>query len=769
MSFFKYAKLCSFVTLLLITGCSGSSDTSSTSSTSTIDSSQASAPSVSAPPEMSGTYSGTETDMSDGGMMESYPGMESAGPGPAGNSKPQIAKRQAIPRPDDPSDWSTRQITAAIEERDLKVIDALAVYADQNQGIDQSAQTVIDWLQLLNQPAVVLMAPSNRGAGAPNSGYPVPGSEGYPTPDDAGASLNVPNSGSEPFDPAAGPGGGPAGYDGAPMAEDDPAGYDSSMMEEGMMPGVPGGGRRNAGSVATDEQIASALIDTLLALHSLTSYQAARDVLQGNLELPFPPEKTAAWTMTSLIKHIEGPHDPAGKILKQSIKQPDLVRSGSGDFDSSRLQEVALQNHWTSALSVVDGLMGLKSSGLSQAKKRQNMNGYEGGEMYDGAPEGDALSATIPGEPGAYPGGAPGGVPNNRPGNDKTNEVNPIPADLTLADFTQEEALAASQYLWSDQLVAEVTERLTESETLMKDPSLLLLAGQLPVTSTRYAFQNFLKKNWLMNEDWTRNPSSFVQYDIFSNYLRDPGLIITLKELPREQQANANANGGEAGYDGAGLQPNNNRQNQDPEKLREERVKNLWFETSQKFTLGLMDRMLSAANAGQLAEYNLDELDIKLHRNASVTLSSRLELALGPPSADPEQDRRDKTVVNYVRIESSELGLKEVNYYKSALRKEAEFIIMNKNGRWLSAPVEKDRRTGELVSVDVLLSLNNARPSIQRRNQQPQQGFNDIAAPPGGNYGEGGGNQTFVIEILTVRIPNPETFLAEPEQAVSAK
>jgi hypothetical protein len=178
-----------------------------------------------------------------------------------------------------------------------------------------------------------------------------------------------------------------------------------------------------------------------------------------------------------------------------------------------------------------------------------------------------------------------------------------------------------------------------------------------------------------------------------------------------------------------------------------------------------MDRMLEAAQGNHLPESNLDEIGIKLHRNASVTVDSRLELALGEPSADSELDTRDKTTVNYIRIESSELGQRDANHYKTVLRKEQQFMILNNNGMWLSAPVDKDRKTGELVSVDVLLSKNNARPTVGGNNQRGPS--NDIAnlAPGTG----GGGNQTFVIEILVVRVPNPEIFLQPPQQAVSEK
>ena len=200
--------------------------------------------------------------------------------------------------------------------------------------------------------------------------------------------------------------------------------------------------------------------------------------------------------------------------------------------------------------------------------------------------------------------------------------------------------------------------------------------------------------------------------------------------------------------------------------------------------LGLMDRMHRAAYNRALSEHNPDELDVRLHRDAVVTFDSRLELVRDEMSQDPEEPLPDKTTVNYVRIELNNLtpqeGEKIVKHYISSLRGEKINTILNNNGMWMET-FQKHRLKKQIISTDVLLSRNGARkpivsPQENRRGAGqpgPEAYGNEGFAPPGGPGGEyggpGSGQGGFVVEILTVRIPDPEEFLKPSEEYVSKK
>ena len=732
---------------------------------------------------------------SNAGMEEMYAGSE-YGESESSNKKSAATKPELPPRPprpEDVRDWTSQHITSAIEERDLKVKEALEIYTDAHRGEDESAQEVVAWMQILLQPPVEPPKPkSNRGnSGSEGYGYPGGQGPGYPGGEGAG------------YPGAEGPGGEYSGGEN-PNGEYSSPDYPEGEYPGGEYPGgeYPGGdmyaggeysggeyGRpKKSNAEQATEEIAESLIDSLFGLQSLTGYQAARELLSGQIALPIDEEKVARHTLTALLRNIQSPNDPATKILRQTMIEPKVIREAEGDFDSRRLQNVAMEEHWKNALAVMDGVMGVASSEISRQKKNpNNMGGEYGGE---GA-----------GYPGAYPGGYPEGPggpgePQGEGNNRKEEEENvitknPIPENLRLPNYSQEQATAARHYVWSNEMVEEVSKRLKVSDTLMREPELLLMAGQIPATSSRYALQQFLAKNWMISDDWTRNAVDLVKHDVFKNYMRDPGLLIAVKSLPREQQArNANGPGG-GGYEGAGggeyggegqRRPQNRAQ---AGNQQEAQAKGEWFKASEHLMLSLMDRMHHAAHNRTLPQSDSDELDVRLHRNAVVTLDSRLEIVLDQTSQDPEEPLADKTVVNYVRIELDNLtpqeGEKIYKHYVSSLRGEKLHPILSNNGMWMES-TQQNRLKKEIVSVDVLLSRNGIRkpiapPENNRRNGEPpgaeqygNQGFNP---PPGeyggGEYGGGGGQGGFVVEILTVRIPDPEEFLKPAEEYVSQK
>lgn len=660
--------------------------------------------------------------------QENYggPGMSSAGDT---NTPPPAPPRP--PRPDDPAIWSSQQITSAIEERDLKVKDALIAYTESHRGEDQAAQEIVAWMEILKLPPVEPPKPQANNNGYGSSGYPG-GSEGYPT--------------------------GEGAY---PEGSSDPAAYEGAMMEEEMYSGAGDYGQPNPNgkkSQKADDEIAEVLIDSLMGIQSLTSFQAARNLLEGEITISLDPERTARQIMTGLLQNIQSAYGPGAKIMRQTILDPALIRSGDGDFDSRRLQNISMEEHWKNAVAVMDGMMGVDSSKAGPPKPQPGQENYGYSDPSMEMSSGEGIG--------------PDGQPMRKEDGNRPPARNPIPKNLRLPNYTQEQATAAKNYLWAPEMIDQITQRLTVSDTLMREPDLVMLAGQLPATASRHALQQYLEKNWKASDDWTRNPIDLVRHDAFKKFLRDPGLLVTVKSLPHEQ---INATGAGGGDYGSGEETGNAGASRPTDEDASERhSKGEWFKATEHLMIGLMDRMQLAASQNSLPVSDEKELDVRLHRKAELTMSSRLELVLGHQSADPKKPMPDKTTVNYARIELNSLTPQEgeaiVKHYRSALRNENVFTILNNNGMWMESS-GRDRVSDELYSQDVLLSKSNSRKAIVPAGGERANSFESstpsseqYANPGGYENGEGGGQGGFVIEILTVRIPDPEEFLKPAEQ-----
>ncbi|MDC0273793.1 hypothetical protein OAL44_02195 [Planctomycetaceae bacterium] len=674
-----------------------------------------------------GAPSTPEADYESEMASENYDSAGGSGMNPEGNNASSPAAPPRPPRPEDPTVWSSQEITSAVEERDLKVKDALKSYTESHRGEDQAAEEIVAWMEILKLPPVEPPKPQTKN-GAGSNGYPGESAEGSAE-------------------------GYPPGEGAYPEGSIDPGAYEPPMMEEEMYanPGANGQPNSNSNkSKKSDDEIAESLIDSLMGIQSLTSFQAARNLLEGKLTLSIEPEKTARQIMTALLQNIQGASDPGAKILRQTILEPELIRSGEGDFDSRRLQNISMEEHWKNAISVMDGMMGVDTSKAGPPKPQPGQGDYG---YPTGSPE---MSG---GEIG------PDGQPMKKDEGNQPPARNPLPQNIRLPNYTQEQATAAQNYLWAPEMIDQIAQRLTISDTLMREPDLVMLAGQLPATASRHAFQQFLEKNWKVSDDWTRNPVDLVKHDAFKKFMRDPGLLISLKSLPHEQANTAGANDGDygGGEGGAGETGGRREAAGDP---RERHSKGEWFKATEHMMLGLMDRMQIAASTGSLPASDEKQLDVRLHRKAEITIGSHLELVLGHQSADPKKPQPDKTTVNYVRIELNSLTAAEgeaiVKHYRSALRNENVFTVLNKNGMWMESS-GTNRGSDELYSQDVLLTRNNSRKSIEEPGRQPANSFESSAPTDGfsdpGSYDGGGGGGGFVVEILTVRIPDPEVFL----------
>ncbi|MBD3673004.1 MAG: hypothetical protein HUJ26_05705, partial [Planctomycetaceae bacterium] len=226
-----------------------------------------------------------------------------------------------LPRPEDVSKWSSQEITFAIEERDLRVLEALANYSQAQEANDRAALEIVSWIDLLTQP--------KRAS----------------------------------TDPAA-------------IDELHEINYQSPLVtrtpdsNDGFGEVRTGEGPIGSGVFGAEEVIAEALIDSLIGTRTLTGYQIARDFLAGQSPVAIGDEYAVRLVLTALLKNCSGINCPGAKLLQQALFSPARLRSGSQELDAAALQKIAYEEHGKNSLSLIDGLMGLSTWGVTQMHLR---------------------------------------------------------------------------------------------------------------------------------------------------------------------------------------------------------------------------------------------------------------------------------------------------------------------------------------------------------------------------------------------------------------
>ena len=180
--------------------------------------------------------------------------------------------------------------------------------------------------------------------------------------------------------------------------------------------------------------------------------------------------------------------------------------------------------------------------------------GYSSPEGYgsmptDYAPGGSPPVATFPG-PGQYPGASPPGEeystetsmgpypgqPGMRPGPQVGLVTTPqglaklVAAERRLAvrGLPRDVALQIVPKLWSPTVIDFVDSRLRQARSLQDNPREILLAATLPMDVTRTRLAALFRANL------DNGPEPLTALGFGNNLFVDPGLVVVLKTLPRE-------------------------------------------------------------------------------------------------------------------------------------------------------------------------------------------------------------------------------------------
>jgi hypothetical protein len=646
---------------------------------------------------------------SQSGVPETTPAPSPTAPGPSSPKPPQSPevkkeepkkeepkKEEKPPLPEDVAKWKQQDYHRARQENDPKLLTAIARLGEKFPGNEKAARCLIDLLKPLpsekpaektppdKPPVSVPGQPVSSGGGQPSAVRPMQPS-GVP-----GANPNVPPS--RPSNPG----------DLTKLVETivEALGCNGSETARGTFEQIL------AGTFATDDDKAAveAALKALVA-HSSNENDAlllrvltAADKLrpagrQGSWPAKdmkakaFELVKTSASSglRTQLAEAVLGEHakiDPKEPI-DEFLLAPTLLNCGAQlviyqkAFPDKELKAVLEQQ-----------LLGYGSQVLSRC--------------LDIPGEALPASAGMPAGPRTGFGPSPQPMPS---GGHAPSDNAAKPADV---DF-------ASQFagqLWSGAFRGLLESQLTNLRTLDKQPNLVLLAATIPQDSMRSILFKMLYSN--SYKHWYEGPKALETAGLLDRVVTDPGLLVTIKTLPRKESANTPkasdaAKPGRGGPIVAGPRATGGPQ----KKLQAEQE---WMDLSAKLVGAWCKRLDAAAAAKEKDAENspatnktpADESDLKLPgditlpRGAEVVASHHIVLPDAAP-AGFAQVRPDSLHVYYVRTKETNKLKKAINYYKGQVKPTSEARLIEGKKTWIDVVrvgSQKDRRR----SIDVLIT-----------------------------------------------------------------
>ncbi|MEW4486848.1 hypothetical protein AB1L42_02135 [Thalassoglobus sp. JC818] len=514
----------------------------------------------------------------------------------------------------------------------------------------------------------------------------------------------------------------------------------NSSANSGYRGGYDGGddgsyGYQNRGrqQASPKSQIAASLIDLLAQNGTKEAYTVIQNVFSGTTELGLEEGESVKIAMNALLRNIPHPNNPTRQLLWTALTQSDAAAT-------SPFADRAVALHIGLATSAMDALVGVPKDPVEprQTSQYNSYDDYGDSAGYDSNYNPDGGPSSMAQAP--------------RP------QVKAEPIEVESIPLSQEDAESIVTYLWTPEFVQFAAQNMEKNP---ESTEALLLAAQIPAVQTRDALRSFFAEHNL------KSPAVLIAQEAFEKHLHDPAIHLLTKSQTREERPEANPRTGQGNNRQSAFRP---RKNDEPDPDREARIEAgyAWLDASEQSLIGLMDRMKLASTTENATPYQPAEIPLDLHRNAEVTASHRFEIPVAGSDSSGLAPL-EKTIVNYVRIESSELNNTTVQHYRNAVRGEEVRTILNGNGMWLDAGVKKDRKSDDLQSVDVLLSRNKARGQVADLMQKPAQnapgspqnsgGYNDSSNYDGGYGGgqRGGSGGEFVVEILVVQVPDTAT------------
>ena len=498
--------------------------------------------------------------------------------------------------------------------------------------------------------------------------------------------------------------------------------------------GFPGQGNRRGNepppSGVEPTMVVEAVVKSLMVNNSKGAWEVIERILSGAHETGLEASDSNNIVLRQLLANYGGKDHPSHSLLMKALTNPSSLRSDG----AAELEEQATTMVTNMAVSAFDSMLGtleLASSdvggnsqqpanqggrqGRGQGGRPNLTGGGGGGQGLIGA--GGGASAGPPGEgEGGY--GAPPGLGGS--GGAFAGNRQPVkPAmDIDIQSMSEEELQSAIAFLWSPAFTKQIADRV-RTATPGENLGLFALSGALPSTIVRRAQYESLQAHWKDGAE------GLISGGLFDSLVRDPGLLVVLKGMPRAEPSRRSFSAGKADADS----------------------KQSWLKASGRMVNMLKGRLSElASESGQTRiEGNTP---VRLHSGATAEAVFQLEW---PKQARDIVDTATPSPTRLHYIRAVESGMTQ-----SGIAKMAEYYRVRSRGKKREIPggvwFDGSRGTpnGGKVSVDVVITKGSG------GGAGPGAG-SSFGAPGGG--GAGGGS-SYVIEIIMVEIPDYKPLAA---------
>ena len=490
--------------------------------------------------------------------------------------------------------------------------------------------------------------------------------------------------------------------------------------------GYQGAGVNPAGGLDT-KKLVERIIDGLIQNGSSEAWQALYGITTQTVKTPLPPSEATELVVRGLYRHID--KNPA-------MIEPVLLSFVDGTAQiPPESRAAALRVTADTAAAAADRLTGFDPPPAFRGTGASN-NGMGMGMMTGATMPGASMPGTsMPGDSSqgragagavaasaAYPGmtgiGAAGGGAG-------TNVTSTEPAESEAA------LIQAARFLWSPGFVSALVKQLNASADLgyglvpVSGGDFVRVAASIPNAQVRQAVGELFEK---CHATGVANLNSA---GFFATEVHDPGMLVTLKSLPRPKTSRAAS--------------------------QQAPTPDTWTAASQDLVLSLRDRMRAlSAKPGKLTPVT-DSFPVRLHKNAVAEFSGMLTLP-GTFGASLKESSPSPINVYYARTSFTPQRPKDqedlADHYESRTsgqrRADQALGIL-----WMDGV--KTAASGTKRSLDVIIQAATG-------NAQGAAGGGEFGGAAAFSGGAGAGNSgSFTIEILVIDSPEPKQSAAAGE------
>lgn len=490
--------------------------------------------------------------------------------------------------------------------------------------------------------------------------------------------------------------------------------------------GYQGAGVNPAGGLDT-KKLVERIIDGLIQNGSSEAWQALYGITTQTVKTPLPPSEATELVVRGLYRHID--KNPA-------MIEPVLLSFVDGTAQiPPESRAAALRVTADTAAAAADRLTGFDPPPAFRGTGASN-NGMGMGMMTGATMPGASMPGTsMPGDSSqggagagafaasaAYPGMPGTGAAGGGAG---TNVTSTEPAESEAA------LIQAARFLWSPGFVSALVKQLNASADLgyglvpVSGGDFVRIAASIPNAQVRQAVGELFEK---CHATGVANLNSA---GFFETEVHDPGMLVTLKSLPRPKTSRAAS--------------------------QQAPTTDTWTAASQDLVLSLRDRMRAlSAKPGKLTPVT-ESFPVRLHKNAVAEFSGMLTLP-GTFGASLKESSPSPINVYYARTSFTSQRPKDqedlADHYES--RTSGQRRADQARGiLWMDGV--KTAASGTKRSLDVIIQAATG-------NAQGAAGGGEFGGAAAFSGGAGAGNSgSFTIEILVIDSPEPKQSAAAGE------